>query len=157
MTDSTKPANSYWHDTGKYEATAERLQKLVPGSGKADTTAGEIWRCAVACYYDYFCNGCCNSRDYAIDFLTKAGVFKKARNEKRRAAIRQVKRISQLVNGCDLLPYLDRACNEFIDHVCEFIDANPHLETEPNEIDSLEVWYAADKKRKAEARARRWR
>ena len=154
MTDSTEA--TYWHHNGKYEADAKRLQNLVPDMGKADTVAGEIWRCVSACYYDYFNNGGCNHKTYATSFIAKAKVFRGA-TDAQKVAFKEVRRVSAKQNYSDFTRFTEGAFELFVDTAIEFIKANPHLETEPNEIDSLEVWYAADKKRKAEARARRWR
>jgi hypothetical protein len=47
----------YMSNQGTYEAEANELQKLVPGSGNCKTLKGEIWRAATKIYYDYFNNG----------------------------------------------------------------------------------------------------
>jgi hypothetical protein len=48
---------TYWSNEGTYQAEAEVLNELVPGSGEAKTLKGEIWRAATKIYYDYFNNG----------------------------------------------------------------------------------------------------
>jgi hypothetical protein len=49
---------TYWNHAGKYEAEMGKLWKeLVPGSGPAETLAGEVLRCVSKIYYRHFNDG----------------------------------------------------------------------------------------------------
>lgn len=55
--------NTYWNNNGKYEATAAKLQALLPREGEMageNNKALEKFRQAVNCYYDLYNNGLCN-------------------------------------------------------------------------------------------------
>ena len=61
---NTVKGNSYWNDSGAYNAEQLELYKaLVPSMGEADTIHGEVLRCANRMYYEYFNNGNGNARD----------------------------------------------------------------------------------------------
>lgn len=62
--------NTYWSNNGKFQATADRLQALVPDCGEVPNAsknkALERFRKAVNCYYDLYNNGLCNrARSFA--------------------------------------------------------------------------------------------
>lgn len=49
---------TYWNHAGRYEAEMGKLFKeFVPGSGPADTLAGEVLRCVAKIYYRHFNDG----------------------------------------------------------------------------------------------------
>jgi len=51
----------YWNSEGKYQNEHDALHsRLVPGEGKAQTSHGELLRCATNIYYDWYNNGGCN-------------------------------------------------------------------------------------------------
>lgn len=54
----------YWNNSGRYQAAASALTKLIPVSGQVPDAAGnpklERFRKAVNVYYDIFNNGACN-------------------------------------------------------------------------------------------------
>lgn len=57
--------NTYWYSNGKYEATAAKLQALLPHSGEVtgdNNKALEKFRQAVNCYYDLYNNGLWNRK-----------------------------------------------------------------------------------------------
>jgi hypothetical protein len=57
-------SNTYWSSNGKFQATADKLQALIPRSGSVENprknAALEKYRKAVNCYYDLYNNGLCN-------------------------------------------------------------------------------------------------
>lgn len=59
----------YWDNTGRYEAEAAELQKLIPMMGQCDTFKGEVWRATTKIYWDYFNNGFGNNWVEAAAFL----------------------------------------------------------------------------------------
>ena len=54
------PINSYWNETGMYQAEANQLEKDIPREGHAKLTTVELFRCASNIYYDIMNNGGCN-------------------------------------------------------------------------------------------------
>ena len=49
---------TYWCNNGKYNEEYELMwRELVPDQGMADTTNGEVLRCAARIYYDAYNNG----------------------------------------------------------------------------------------------------
>ena len=59
----------YWDNTGRYEAEAAELQKLIPWEGKCDTFKGELWRATTKIYWDYYNNGFGNNWEAPAAFL----------------------------------------------------------------------------------------
>lgn len=58
---------SYWNGNGKYQAAADALEKLIPGSGACENPRSknkhlDKFRRASNCYYDLFNNGLCNRK-----------------------------------------------------------------------------------------------
>lgn len=56
---------TYWENNGRFQALADKLQKLIPASGpcadaKTKNKHLERFRRAVNCYYDLNNNGLCN-------------------------------------------------------------------------------------------------
>lgn len=55
---------TYWNHEGKYQKTANELQKKIPDSGSVNepnkNKALEKFRKASNCYYDLYNNGLCN-------------------------------------------------------------------------------------------------
>ena len=64
-------AGSYWNNSGKYQREAEKLDKLVPDYGPAETAKGELWRAARNIYYDFNNNGFGNNWSGPADLLLK--------------------------------------------------------------------------------------
>jgi len=55
--------NTYWNNSGKYQAIADRLQELIPAQGEIKGSKNkhlERYRKAVNAYYDLYNNGLCN-------------------------------------------------------------------------------------------------
>lgn len=52
--------DTYWENNGKHQKTYDRLKKLVPAEGKADSMHIELLRCACNIYYDFYNNGAYN-------------------------------------------------------------------------------------------------
>jgi hypothetical protein len=59
----------YWDNTGRYEAEANELQKLVPFEGACATHKGELWRATTKIYWDYYNNGFGNNWEAPAAFL----------------------------------------------------------------------------------------
>lgn len=49
--------HSYWNDKGRYQNVYDKLSKLIPECGMADTTHVEALRCITNIYYDVYNNG----------------------------------------------------------------------------------------------------
>ena len=66
--------NTYWNSTGRYQAQADALEKLLPIFGVVEDAKGankhlETFRRAVNCYYDLYNNGLCNkAREFSTVF-----------------------------------------------------------------------------------------
>ncbi|HEC86934.1 MAG TPA: hypothetical protein ENI49_03585 [Thermoplasmatales archaeon] len=61
---------TYWESNGKYQKEYDKLyKKLVPDSGKAKTTDGELLRCMTRIYYEAYNNGWCNDKTYEIEYI----------------------------------------------------------------------------------------
>lgn len=68
--------NTYWHNTGKYQADYDRLcDELIPAMDKADTVAGECLRSVTRLAYDLYNNGMGNNTSGAANFLLRQGVM----------------------------------------------------------------------------------
>ena len=61
--------NTYWSGTGTYQADYTRLVELMPGSGNADTLAGELVRACTRLAYDLYNNGMGNNTSGAVNML----------------------------------------------------------------------------------------
>ena len=65
---------TYWNSTGRYQAQADALEKLLPPIGEVEGGQGankhlEAFRRAVNCYYDLYNNGLCNkAREFSTVF-----------------------------------------------------------------------------------------
>lgn len=61
---------TYWSNKGKYQKQYNIFyKKLVPQSGKAKTTDGELLRCISRFYYEKYNNGFCNDKSYEIAYV----------------------------------------------------------------------------------------
>ena len=67
--------NSYWSNTGKYQAAIEQLHALIPVEGSVPAARGknaklEQFRKAMNCYYDLYNNGLGNRvREFSFVFF----------------------------------------------------------------------------------------
>ena len=67
--------NTYWSGTGTYQADYTRLVELMPGSGNADTLAGELVRACTRLAYDLYNNGMGNNTSGAVNMLRSKGAI----------------------------------------------------------------------------------
>ena len=71
--------NTYWNNNGQFQATADRLQALIPAEGDikgANNRALEKFRKAVNCYYDLYNNGLCNrARSFAAVYGISSSIY----------------------------------------------------------------------------------
>lgn len=51
---------TYWNGKGERQDLVEKMERLIPGSGKADKPKLERLRKAINCYYDLYNNGLYN-------------------------------------------------------------------------------------------------
>ena len=68
---------TYWNSNGRYQATADVLQRLIPAEGSVaeprKNPALERFRKACNCYYDLYNNGLCNrAREFARVFFASS-------------------------------------------------------------------------------------
>ena len=73
--------NTYWNHSGKYEAAAQELNKLIPCEGAVErphkNRALEKFRKASNCYYDLYNNGLCNrARSFARVFGIASSAYR---------------------------------------------------------------------------------
>lgn len=70
---------TYWNNNGRFQATADALQALVPAEGDIKGTnnrALEKFRKAVNCYYDLYNNGLCNrARSFAAVYGISSSIY----------------------------------------------------------------------------------
>lgn len=67
-----KNGGSYWDKKGKYqELHSKYYKKLVPGSGEATSSHGELLRMVNRLYYDVYNNGLCNDKTEEVDYILK--------------------------------------------------------------------------------------
>lgn len=62
---------TYWNKKGKHQKDYDRLLKLVPDIGRAETMHGNLLRHIGKIYYDYYNNGLCNAENLfrSVSFL----------------------------------------------------------------------------------------
>ena len=123
---------SYYNENGKHQAEYDRLWKLVPDAGQADTVAGEIIRSAGKISYEHYNNGFCNNVSGALNFLQKYhAVSDETYAKVYPYSIMEV----YYAGGKDLD---DEVIVKLTDEAVEYILANPELETTANKLDMLE-------------------
>jgi hypothetical protein len=67
--------NTYWSGKGLHQADYTRLVELMPGSGNADTLAGELVRACTRLAYDLYNNGMGNNTSGAVNMLRSKGAI----------------------------------------------------------------------------------
>tara|TARA_B110000914_G_scaffold222070_1_gene234928 strand:- start:33 stop:560 length:528 start_codon:yes stop_codon:yes gene_type:complete len=67
--------NTYWNNTGDYQAEYNRLVQLMPGSGAADTLGGELIRCVSRLGHELYNNGMGNNSSGAVNMLLEFGAI----------------------------------------------------------------------------------
>src|SRR5574343_1711649 len=83
---TTATSNTYWANKGKYQTTADQLQKLIPAAGAVKNTIKnkqlERLRKAINAYYDLYNNGLCNRKSsFSRIFGFAAGDWEYRRGE----------------------------------------------------------------------------
>ena len=67
--------NTYYSGKGTYQADYVRLVELMPGSGNADTLAGELIRCVSKLGHELYNNGMGNNSSGAVNMLRSKGAI----------------------------------------------------------------------------------
>jgi len=122
--------NIYWNNKGAHQAEFDRLIKLMPGMGAADTVAGELIRSANRLAYDLYNNGMGNNTSGAVNFLLANGAIDKQTH----STIYDYTR-GMLYDGRYEGDFLQMAMESMVDQTVLHILANPQLETQPNSED----------------------
>ena len=121
--------NTYWSGTGTYQADYTRLVELMPGSGNADTLAGELVRACTRLAYDLYNNGMGNNTSGAVNMLRSKGAIDAATH----ATIYPLTR-GAIYNGSYNGDSFQLAVESAIDQTIEFILAGSATTT-PNTED----------------------
>tara|TARA_B110000261_G_C13058709_1_gene347231 strand:+ start:95 stop:628 length:534 start_codon:yes stop_codon:yes gene_type:complete len=117
---------TYYVHEGKYQKQYDRLSKLIPDMGKADTVAGEMMRAAVCLSHELYNNGMGNNCSGAVNYLqakdsitydTWKTIYEYSRGRTY---------ILQLASWQG--PSFSAAMESLIDQVVFFIMMNPELE-----------------------------
>jgi hypothetical protein len=125
--------NTYWNGQGKFQAGYNELVKLMPGSGRADTVAGEMIRAVSRLGYDFYNNGMGNNTSGAANFLREKGAL----DPKTYETIYEYTR-GQLYRGRYNGDSLQLAIERATDMTVEMITRNPVLITMSNTEDMFD-------------------
>lgn len=126
--------DTYWNDSGKYQAEYTSLcETLIPDSGKCDTVAGEMLRSATRLAYDFYNNGMGNNTSGAVNYLLKKGVV----DVKTYGTIYEYTR-GMIYGGGYNGDALQLAIERMIDITVEYIQSNPELKTLSNTEDMFD-------------------
>jgi hypothetical protein len=124
---------TYYVHEGKYQKQYDRLSKLIPDMGKADTVAGEMMRAAVCLSHELYNNGMGNNCSGAVNYL----------QAKDSITYDTWKTIYEYSRGRTYIlqlaawqgPSFSAAMESLIDQVVFFIMMNPELEELENHTD----------------------
>jgi hypothetical protein len=122
--------NTYWNDSGKFQAEFDELIKLMPSSGNASTVAGELIRAANRLAYDFYNNGMGNNTSGAVNFLKHFSAI----DNTVYTTIYEYTR-GRIYNGGYDGDSLQTAIEQMIDQTVEMIVRNPQLITMSNTDD----------------------
>lgn len=122
--------NTYWNHNGRYQEAYDRLEKLMPFSGPADTVAGEMIRAMCRLGYDFYNNGMCNNTSGALNYLWHHRVIDIVTHQTMYCYSCGVAYRGNY-NGDNLHRTVESMC----DQVLSYIIAHPELETLPNTED----------------------
>ena len=125
--------NTYWNNSGKFQAEYDELVKLMPGSGNASTVAGELIRSVSRLGYDLYNNGMGNNTSGAVNFLREKGAI----DADTHATIYAYTR-GRLYEGRYDGDDLQRAIERAVDMTVEMITRNPQLITMSNTEDMFD-------------------
>lgn len=121
--------NTYYSGKGLHQADYVRLVELMPGSGNADTLAGELIRCVSKLGHELYNNGMGNNSSGAVNMLRSKGAIDAATH----ATIYPLTR-GAIYNGGYNGDSFQLAVESAIDQTIEFIVAGSATTT-PNTED----------------------
>ena len=124
---------TYWNNTGKFQAEYNELVKLMPSMGNCETLAGELIRSVSRLGYDFYNNGMGNNTSGAANFLRAKGAID---DETYRTIYPYT--TGSLYRGNYDGDALHYAIERATDMTVEFITRNPTLITQANTEDMFD-------------------
>lgn len=125
---------TYYTQEGKYQQQYDRLSKLIPDMGRADTVAGEMMRCLQRLSHEMHNNGMDNNSSGAVNYLLSKGCIT-VESWQLVEAYSRGRAFDERYMGVVLKDMLEG----MIDQTVFFIMANPELEQEYNNTDMYEM------------------
>ena len=125
--------NSYYSNTGTYQADLDRLVALMPSSGNCATVAVELVRAVCKLSHDFYNNGMGNNTSGAVNYL-----FNKGAIDAPACATIYYYAIGRQYSGNYTDDSMTLAIESMVDNTLRYILANPNLETDVNTEDMFD-------------------